>query len=81
MTPAQWLAKQIETGDPDLLRSMMKTMAETLLSAEADSLCGARLRRRPYLGPRRAADLLENRFGVDMPASPINTPQHSYAIA
>jgi transposase-like protein len=41
VTPVQWLAKQIETGEPDLLRSMVKTMAETLMSAEADSLCGA----------------------------------------
>ncbi|GGP13215.1 hypothetical protein GCM10012278_64110 [Nonomuraea glycinis] len=41
VTPAQWLAKQIETDDPDLLRSMVKTMAEALMSAEADSLCGA----------------------------------------
>jgi hypothetical protein len=30
--PAGWLAKQIETGDPDLLRSMVKTMAEALMS-------------------------------------------------
>ncbi|MFF0870181.1 IS256 family transposase [Nonomuraea sp. NPDC003560] len=41
VTPAAWLAKQIETGDPDLLRSMVKTMAEALMSAEADGLCGA----------------------------------------
>ncbi|MEV4583117.1 IS256 family transposase, partial [Nonomuraea jabiensis] len=41
VTPEQWLAKQIETTDPDLLRSMVKTMAESLMSAEADSLCGA----------------------------------------
>jgi transposase-like protein len=41
VTPAQWLARQIETDDPDMLRSMVKTMAETLMSAEADSLCGA----------------------------------------
>jgi transposase-like protein len=39
--PARWLAQQIETGDPDMLRSMVKTMAETLMSAEADSLGGA----------------------------------------
>ncbi|GAA1266897.1 hypothetical protein GCM10009677_19050 [Sphaerisporangium rubeum] len=38
---AGWLAKQIESGDRDLLPSMMKTMAETLMSAEADGLCGA----------------------------------------
>ena len=41
VTPAAWLAKQIETGEPDMLRSMVKTMAEALMSAEADSLCGA----------------------------------------
>ncbi|MFC4592565.1 IS256 family transposase [Sphaerisporangium corydalis] len=39
--PAAWLAEQIEHGDPDLLRSMVKTMAETLMSAEADIMCGA----------------------------------------
>lgn len=41
VTPAQWLAKQIETDDPDMLRSMVKTMAEALMSAEANTLCGA----------------------------------------
>jgi hypothetical protein len=30
--PAAWLAKQIESDDPDLLRSMVKTMAEALMS-------------------------------------------------
>jgi putative transposase len=39
--PVGWLAEQIETDDPDLLRSMVKTMAEALMSAEADSVCGA----------------------------------------
>ncbi|WP_424536448.1 IS256 family transposase [Sphaerisporangium viridialbum] len=39
--PASWLAKQIEAQDPDLLRSMVKTMAEALMSAEVDSRCGA----------------------------------------
>ena len=39
--PAGWLAEQIQAQDPDLLRSMVKTMAEALMSAEADTLCGA----------------------------------------
>ncbi|MEU7839276.1 MULTISPECIES: hypothetical protein [unclassified Nonomuraea] len=26
VTPARWLAQQIDTGDPDMLRSMVKTM-------------------------------------------------------
>ncbi|MFI0420430.1 hypothetical protein [Spongiactinospora sp. 9N601] len=32
----QWLAQQLQTDDPDMLRSMVKTMAEALMSAEAD---------------------------------------------
>ncbi|WP_182878202.1 IS256 family transposase [Microbispora sp. H10670] len=39
--PAAWLAEQIQAQDPDLLRSMVKTMAEALMSAEADARCGA----------------------------------------
>ncbi|MEV0354422.1 IS256 family transposase [Nonomuraea sp. NPDC050680] len=41
VTPGEWLARQIESDDPDMLRSMVKTMAEALMSAEADTLCGA----------------------------------------
>ncbi|RBQ14248.1 IS256 family transposase, partial [Spongiactinospora rosea] len=36
VTPQQWLTKQLQTDDPDMLRSMVKTMAEALMSAEAD---------------------------------------------
>ncbi|GAA4560545.1 hypothetical protein GCM10023193_20810 [Planotetraspora kaengkrachanensis] len=36
--PGAWLARQIEAGDPDLLRSMVKSMAEALMPAEADSV-------------------------------------------
>ncbi|MEU8804051.1 IS256 family transposase [Spirillospora sp. NPDC048819] len=39
--PAGWLAEQIGACEPDVLRSMVKTMAEALMSAEADSVCGA----------------------------------------
>jgi putative transposase len=39
--PAAWLAEQIGACEPDLLRSMVKTMAEALMSAEADAICGA----------------------------------------
>jgi putative transposase len=38
---AAWLAEQIQQQDPDLLRSMVKTMAEAPVSAEADTMCGA----------------------------------------
>jgi putative transposase len=36
-----WLRKQLEGASPDLLRAMVKEMAETLMGAEADMLCGA----------------------------------------
>jgi putative transposase len=36
-----WLRKQLEAVSPDLLRAMVKEMAEALMSAESDALCGA----------------------------------------
>jgi putative transposase len=36
-----FLREQLETASPDLLRSMVKTFAEALMSAEADTMCGA----------------------------------------
>jgi putative transposase len=39
--PAGFLREQLESASPDLLRAMVKTFAEALMSAEADALCGA----------------------------------------
>ncbi len=36
-----WLRKQLEETSPDLLRAMVKEMAETVMSADADQVCGA----------------------------------------
>ena len=36
-----WLRKQLEQASPDLLRAMVKEMAEALMGAETDALCGA----------------------------------------
>ena len=41
MDPLSWLRKQLETADVDLLREMVRSFAETLMSAEADAMCGA----------------------------------------
>lgn len=41
MDPVSWLRKQLEEADVDLLREMVRAFAETLMSAEADALCGA----------------------------------------
>jgi transposase-like protein len=39
--PASFLREQLETASPDLLRTMVKTFADALMSAEVDALCGA----------------------------------------
>ena len=36
-----WLRKQLEQDDADLLREMVKSLAEQLMSADADAICGA----------------------------------------
>ena len=37
----EWLRKQLEEADPDLLREMVRSFAETLMGADADEVCGA----------------------------------------
>ena len=39
--PASFLHDQLASGSPDLLRSMLATFVNALMSAEADALCGA----------------------------------------
>jgi transposase-like protein len=41
MNGLQEMRKLIEEGDVDLLRTMVKRMAEALMDAEVDALCGA----------------------------------------
>ena len=36
-----WLHEQLAQASPDLLRAMVTTFAEVLMSAEADAVCGA----------------------------------------
>ena len=36
-----WLSKHLEENDPDLLRAMVKSFAEALMSAQASMQCGA----------------------------------------
>jgi putative transposase len=39
--PAQFLEQQLAAASPDLLRQMLATFINTLMSAEADGICGA----------------------------------------
>ncbi|RZU53255.1 transposase-like protein [Krasilnikovia cinnamomea] len=41
VNPAGLLREQLEATSPDLLRAMIKTFADALMSAEADAACGA----------------------------------------
>jgi transposase-like protein len=44
--PALPFHEQIDRADPDLLRSMMKMFVQSMMSAEADAICGAPYRER-----------------------------------
>ena len=39
--PVAFLTEQVERAEPDLLRLMLKTFIDALMSAEADAVCGA----------------------------------------
>ena len=39
--PARLLHEHLTAASPDLLRSLLTTFIDTLMSAEADALCGA----------------------------------------
>ena len=41
MDALEWLRKQLESNDNDLLREMVRSFAEELMGAEADGVCGA----------------------------------------
>ena len=65
-----WLRKQLEQASPDLLRAMVKEFAEALMSADADSVCGAGYgERSPERLNRRNGSI-----GVMVTASAIGTP-------
>jgi putative transposase len=54
--PTGFLREQLESASPDLLRAMVKTFADALMSAEADAVCGA-----PY--GQRSEDRTNSRNG------------------
>ena len=52
--PEQFLHEQLAQASPDLMRGMLETFINTLLSAQADSVCGAEFgTRRPERTNRR----------------------------
>ena len=41
MDPVEMVRKTLEEGSPDVVRSMVQALAEAMMSAEADAMCGA----------------------------------------
>ncbi len=41
MDPARFLDEHLSQASPDLMRSMLRSFIDTLMSAEADAVCGA----------------------------------------
>jgi transposase-like protein len=39
--PAQFLTEQLDQASPDLMRNLLTTFVNALLSAQADAVCGA----------------------------------------
>lgn len=56
MDPLAWLGKHLEEADTDLLREMVRTFIQHLMSAQADAICGA-----PY--GERSAERVNRRNG------------------
>ncbi|PZG32529.1 hypothetical protein C1I98_29280 [Spongiactinospora gelatinilytica] len=63
----EWLAQQLQTDSLDLLPSMVKTVAEALMSADADARCGA-----PY--GARSTERVNSRNGYHTPSDRIEIP-------
>jgi transposase-like protein len=61
--PARFLHDQLESASPDLLRSMLATFINALMSAEADAVCGA-----PYGLPGRTGSTSATATGTATPA-------------
>ena len=52
-----FMAEHLQRAEPDLLRSMLSTFVQALMSAEADAICGA-----PYGERSPGADQLPQRL-------------------
>lgn len=70
-----WLRKQLAEAEPDLLREMVRTFAETLMGAEADALCGAGFRERSGERVNRRNGYRERPFDTRAGTIPLAVPK------
>jgi len=57
--PTRFLHEQLGSASPDLLRQMLTTFMNTLMSAEADAVCGA-----PTARPRLSGSMCATATGT-----------------
>ena len=66
--PAHVLGNLLAEASPDMMRSLLQTMINQLLSTDADAVCGAEWR--PSVDRREGQDGLRSR-GAGDPGSPV----------
>ncbi len=59
--PARFLSEQLEQASPDLMRQMLTTFINALMSAEAEAVCGAEY-------GQISADRINSGTGISIPA-------------
>ena len=75
MDPLEWLRKQLEEADTDLLREMVRCFAEALMGAEADALCGAGYGERSTERTNRRNGYRERRFDTRVGTIDLGVPK------
>jgi len=71
----EWLCKQLEEADPDLLREMVSTFIQMLMSGEADALCGAGYRERSETRLTRRNGYRTREFDTRVGTLPVAIPK------
>ena len=75
--PTRFLHEQLDQASPDLLRQMLATFIKTLMSAEADAICGA-----PYglWGSRTQAVGVDQQFQATRSYSLMSPPSTGWRL-
>jgi putative transposase len=76
--PLVWLGKHIEEADTDLLREMVRTFIQALMSAEADAMCGAPYGERTPDRVNRRNGYRDRRFDTRAGTIELALPKHRF---
>ena len=75
--PVQLLEKHLASASPDLLREMIASFANAMMSAQADQVCGAGVEQLPHI----AGVLIRTRRAHGRPAIATADQQHPIRLA